>query len=293
MLSRAFRLSIHVVQAGRLICENAIATQTRLRPRSVTLPCGRRPRERGGLQRVTSPVGDSNPCFARRRLDHSAPRPSSCKRRMTRPRSTAGADRARGRHPNTRRRRDCVIHSPGARGPPPPSPRADGTPRPRLTEPFSRPQLSEPTAPFAPVNPSASGSGVLHFVPPLRVTAAKPGEGGEADLVTAGVVRSPNDVPLPRAPSLLRQRPHIEERPPSPWGGLLKPAAGRAVSPFRTAVSLAWRCGHGRSSIRGGGGGAGAAGSVGAAGGGSGPVFRSSGVGHRHRRGRWGRSVRA
>jgi hypothetical protein len=38
------------------------------------------------------------------------------------------------------------------------------------------------------------------------VTAAKPGEAGLTDLITVGVVTSPNDVLLPRAPSLLRQR---------------------------------------------------------------------------------------
>jgi branched-chain amino acid transport system substrate-binding protein len=37
------------------------------------------------------------------------------------------------------------------------------------------------------------------------VTAEKPGEAGLTDLITVGVVTSPNDVPLPREPSPLRE----------------------------------------------------------------------------------------
>ena len=51
--------------------------------------------------------------------------------------------------------------------------------RPRAKEPASsqpsaRPQLFEPTAPSAPVNPSGFASGALRFAPALRVTGAEP-----------------------------------------------------------------------------------------------------------------------
>src|SRR5262249_51791304 len=72
-----------------------------------------------------------------------------------------------------------------------------------------------------------------------------------------------------RTPSPPRERPQIVESPASPWDGLSNPAAGRAVSPFQTAVSLAGRCrmvghrfvaGGGAGGRPGAGGGAGAGG---------------------------------
>src|SRR5439155_17883140 len=95
------------------------------------------------------------------------------------------------------------------------------------------------------------------------------------------------------APPVTRPPPLIVERPPSTWGGPVRSAAGRAVSPFRPTANLTWRCSHGGASVRGGRGRARVAGGVGAPGGGGRPVLPRAQVGRGLGRGAGRRSVRA
>ena len=141
----------------------------------------RRFRSEGHLVGFRLPRLRSQPHFAcatRADTRYPTPRPSSCKTCTTRPRPTAGTDRPRGADTS------CAAQT---------GPRDSNAPRPRAAaiiparrrpgEPasnqsFARPQLFEPTAPSAPVNPSGFASGVLRFAPALRVTGAEPVEGG-------------------------------------------------------------------------------------------------------------------
>src|SRR5262245_3864363 len=117
----------------------------------------------------------------------------------------------------------------GGRAPPPPSPPAYGT-RTRVQS-IVLPSAARPSVPpLARPSTPPLRSGVLRFAPPLRVTAAQPGEAGLTGLITVGDVRSRTRSPHARAFAATRAPSHCGKSG-FPLGRFLESSCGVGGQP--------------------------------------------------------------